>query len=104
MPLLDLQRRLVEVGRIRMGEKDGNRPMVPDDGPGQGPPSHEERPALAAKGKACKATTRLSVRLPDVPGIGCWRLETHGYYAAVELAATADIIERATAQGVMLPA
>lgn len=178
MPLLDLQRRLVEIGRIRLGEKDGNRPVkrdtwrltsrnrdllesaqtvypgelrawndqyellteatslrvmvipgqtlsqyyemwsgggcqrrcdgeqtiVPIDGPCLCPASHDERSALAAKGQACKATTRLSVLLPNVPGVGCWRLETHGYYAAVELAATSEIIERATAHGVMLPA
>src|SRR5690606_36837148 len=34
--------------------------------------------------RACKITTRLSVMLPDLPGLGVWRVETHGYYAAVE--------------------
>jgi hypothetical protein len=67
-------------------------------------PAADERRDLAANGKACKPTTRLSVLLPDVPGIGCWRLETHGYYAAVELAGAAELLERATAQGVLLPA
>lgn len=54
--------------------------------------------------RACKPTTRLSVMLPDVPGLGCWRLESHGYYAAVELSATAVMLERATALGQLLPA
>lgn len=183
MPIIDLQRRLVEVGRIRMGEKVGNRPskletfrltsrdrtlidrvaelyggevkewndpkstdrwevvttadalpimlipgqplsqfyemwsgggcqrrcdgvntITPDDGPCLCPADHDERAKLAQSGKACKATTRLSVMLPDVPGIGCWRLESKGYYAAVELAGMSDLIEHVTALGVMLPA
>lgn len=54
--------------------------------------------------RACKPTTRLSVMLPDVPGLGCWRLESHGYYAAVELSATAAMLEQATARGQLLPA
>ena len=33
----------------------------------------------------CKPTTRLSVLLADMPGLGVWRLETHGWYAAREL-------------------
>lgn len=54
--------------------------------------------------RSCKPTTRLSVMLPDVPGLGCWRLESHGYYAAVELAGTATMLEAATARGQLLPA
>lgn len=56
------------------------------------------------KTRQCKPTTRLSVMLPDVPGLGVWRLESHGYYAAVELAGTAAMLETATARGVLLPA
>jgi len=54
--------------------------------------------------RKCKPTTRLSVMLPDVPGLGCWRLESHGYYAAVELSGTAAMLEAATARGQLLPA
>ncbi len=54
--------------------------------------------------RKCKATTRLSVMLPDVPGFGCYRVESHGIYAAIELAGTAAILERATAQGQLFPA
>ncbi|HEV8652841.1 MAG TPA: hypothetical protein VG276_26500 [Actinomycetes bacterium] len=39
----------------------------------------------AGGARVCKPTTRLNVLLPDLPGLGVWRLETHGYYAAVEL-------------------
>lgn len=58
----------------------------------------------AKKERTCKPTTRLSVMLPDVPGLGCWRLESHGYYAAVELSGTAAMLEAATARGQLLPA
>lgn len=45
--------------------------------------------------RACKPTTRLNVMLRDVPGLGVWRLETHGYYAAVELPAVAQFLANA---------
>src|SRR3954469_6237276 len=31
--------------------------------------------------RECKPTTRLNVVLRDLPGIGVWRLESHGFYA-----------------------
>lgn len=64
----------------------------------------EERSALAQKGKACKATTRLSIVLPRIPDIGVWRVETHGINAAVELPGTVDLLRAALESGVMLPA
>jgi hypothetical protein len=42
--------------------------------------------------RKCKPTTRLNVVLRDVPGIGVFRLETHGYYAAVELPQVAQFL------------
>lgn len=42
--------------------------------------------------RLCKPTSRLCVVLRDMPGIGVWRLETHGYYAAVELPALAEFL------------
>ena len=42
----------------------------------------------------CKLTTRLSVILRDVRTLGLWRLDTHSYYAAVELPASAQLIEQ----------
>lgn len=56
-----------------------------------------ERADLAGQGKACKATTRLKVMLPEVPGMGVWRLDTHGFYAAIELPQTADFLGAVTA-------
>lgn len=54
--------------------------------------------------RACAIHTRLSVMLPDLPGVGVWRLESHGYYAAVELGGVVDLCAAQSAQGRMLPA
>jgi hypothetical protein len=42
--------------------------------------------------RQCQPTTRLNVVLRKVPGIGVWRLESHGFYAAVELPAVAEFL------------
>lgn len=42
-----------------------------------------------------KPTTRLNVVLRDVEGIGVWRVETHGWHAAVELPDVAEFLARA---------
>lgn len=42
-----------------------------------------------------KPTTRLNVVLRDVEGIGVWRLETHGWNAAVELPDAAQFLAQA---------
>ena len=70
---------------------DGQRETI-SDGPCLCPADHEERRVLAAKGKACKDTTRLSVMLPDLPGFGLWRVESHGFYAATELAGAVQAV------------
>lgn len=70
---------------------DGVRETI-SDGPCQCPADPAERAAQAANGRACKDTTRLSVMLPDLPGLGLWRLESHGFYAATELAGTIAIL------------
>lgn len=50
-------------------------------------------PQIARGGqRQCKPTTRFSVMLADVPGLGVWRLETHGIYAAMELSALTDML------------
>jgi hypothetical protein len=55
-------------------------------------------------GRVCKITTRLSLILPEVGGIGTWRLESHGYYSASELAGVIDVIEAAAGAGIAIPA
>lgn len=52
----------------------------------------------------CKPTTRLNVMLPELWDIGVWRLETHGYYAAVELGGIVPLLESATRQNIALKA
>jgi recombination directionality factor gp3-like protein len=48
--------------------------------------------------RECKPTTRVNVMLADVPGIGVWRLETHGIYAAMEMSQLAMLLA-----GVQIP-
>ncbi len=45
--------------------------------------------------RQCKPTTRLNVILRDIEGIGVFRLESHGYYSAVELPDVAEFLARA---------
>lgn len=45
--------------------------------------------------RVCKPTTRVNVMLREVEGIGVWRLESHGYNAAVELPQAAEFLARA---------
>lgn len=65
---------------------DGQRELISDK-PCMCPPDPAER--------KCKPTTRLSLMLADVPGIGVWRCETHGFYAATELPAVAELLAAA---------
>lgn len=54
--------------------------------------------------RLCKPTSRLSVLLPDIAGLGLWRLESHGYYAAVELAGAVDLIQQMAGAHAVIPA
>ncbi|WP_213451553.1 recombination directionality factor [Rhizomonospora bruguierae] len=51
----------------------------------------------------CRPHTRLNVVLPDMPDLGVWRVETHGFYAANEIAAAVDLIRHATGGTVAVP-
>jgi hypothetical protein len=73
-------------------------------GPCLCPVDVEQKIALAKDGQACKETTRLNVMLPQLPDLGVWRLESHGHYAAVELAGAAEILAMASARGTLIPA
>lgn len=75
-----------------------------DNRPCPCPPEDERRVAMAADGNACKPTSRLRVMLPTLPGIGVWRVESHGFYAAVELVGRHKLLADAAAQGVYVPA
>lgn len=61
----------------------------------QCPANDQERGRLATLGKACARILRLNVILPDLPGMGSWRLETKGFYATAELMGTLDMLQMA---------
>jgi len=62
-----------------------------------------DRRAEASAGKACKETTRLNVILPSMPDLGVWRMETHSFWAANEVAAAVDLIIAATGGRAAVP-
>lgn len=66
---------------------DGERELLTDQ-PCLCDPDPEDR--------QCKPTTRLNVVLRDVEGVGVFRLESHGYYAATELPSTAEFLAQAS--------
>lgn len=52
---------------------------------------------------ACQMTTRLGVILPDMPDMGAWRVETHSYYSASEIAAAVDLLKGQLGTDAMVP-
>lgn len=54
--------------------------------------------------RECKLTTRLSVMLHELPGMGTWRLETHGFYAATEIPSSAELLINLAQRGTYAPA
>lgn len=54
--------------------------------------------------RECDIHSRLSVLIRDLPGLGVWRLDTSGWYAAKELAGAVQIIQLAAGVGTLLPA
>ena len=53
---------------------------------------------------ACKLVTRISVMIPDLPGLGIFRLDSGSYYAASEIGDAALLMQAARDKGVLLPA
>lgn len=76
----------------------GNSCMCPAD--------HEERSRQAKllKPTACKLTTRLAVVVPRLAALGAFTVESHGFYAAKELASTIDLLDMAGARRNLLRA
>ena len=68
-----------------------------------GPEWHLLRQDLRTKDKVCAATSRLNVVLPDMPDVGVWRVETHSFYAANELAGTVDMVLSGTGGKGLVP-
>jgi Recombination directionality factor-like len=64
-----------------------------------------EQPCLCdPDNRECDIHSRLSVMLRDLPGLGVWRVDTSGWYAAQELLAAVEVIHLAAGRGAMLPA
>ncbi len=74
----------------------------------EGPGGREllsDSPCMCEQGaEDCKPHTRLSVMLPDLEGIGLWRLESHGWNAAEELLGAITVVQAAAGHGRLLPA
>jgi hypothetical protein len=68
------------------------------------PEDPAERLDAAKAGRACKPTTRINVIIPDLPDVGVWRLESHGYNAAVELAGAVALLDGLQQVGQVIPA
>ncbi|MEU2402767.1 hypothetical protein ABZ609_00275 [Streptomyces rubiginosohelvolus] len=68
-----------------------------------GPEWHLLRQDLRTKDKVCAPTSRLNVVLPDMPDVGVWRVETHSFYAANELAGTVDMVLSGTGGKGLVP-
>jgi hypothetical protein len=58
---------------------------------------------VAPRDAACKMTTRLNVMLPEMPDIGAWRVETHSFYSANEIAAAVDMLKGAIGDQALIP-
>nr|DAF00036.1 MAG TPA: hypothetical protein [Caudoviricetes sp.] len=54
-------------------------------------------------GTVCDSKSRLKVLLPDMPGLGSWRVETGSYYATDEIAGMVDTIRGAVGEAVLVP-
>jgi hypothetical protein len=54
--------------------------------------------------RECQVTTRVSFMLPDIPGLGVWRLDSHGWNAATELPGTLELLVRAASEHAFIEA
>lgn len=52
----------------------------------------------------CSIHTRLSIVLSELQGLGVWRLDTQGWYAATEIGSVVPLLEGAAERGRFLPA
>lgn len=64
------------------------------------------KPCMCEAGnEECKPTTRLPVILPDLPGLGVWRLESKGWNTASELVQSFELLRslsgRVMAEGIL---
>ena len=79
---------------------DGEKCEVWEKGPDGPEPSEVPCKCAAAGEMTCKPTVHLSVILPDVRGIGVWRLTTHSWNAAQEMPAMVSMIDSLQTEGI----
>jgi len=81
------------------------QPDDPDD-PVSVQAARDKRLALAGMRppQACKPLTRFNVTLPDLPGVGMWKLASGSEFAARETADAGDIMQIAREGGKYVPA
>ena len=65
-------------------------------------PDFHEVPPMRGVPQVCRPHSRLSVFL-DLPDFGLWRIETHSYYAMLEMAGTIDMIKARVGMDVVIP-
>lgn len=51
----------------------------------------------------CTSKSRLKVLLPDMPGLGTWRMETGSFYATDEIAGMVDTLRGAVGDQILIP-
>jgi len=56
-----------------------------------------------AKGVVCDTVSRLKVILPDMPGMGSWRVDTGSFYAADEMAGMIEVIRATVGDRELIP-
>ncbi len=61
-------------------------------------------PCLCGDERDCKPHLRFPVLLPDLKGIGSWLVQSTGWNAANEIPGAIALLNKWTAQGVMIPA
>ncbi len=54
--------------------------------------------------RECQVTTRVSFMLPEIPGLGVWRLDSKGWNAATELPGTLELLVRAASEHAFIEA
>lgn len=53
--------------------------------------------------QVCQSKSRLKVLLPDMEGLGAWRMETGSYYGAITIAGMVDIIRGVVGEQMLVP-
>jgi len=54
--------------------------------------------------RTCSVVTRVTVMLPRLPGLGVWRMDSHGWSVATQLPGTLELLSIAAAQRRFVPA